>query len=52
MGSLYYHSALKGMGKELLTMGGGPPEGCGHRKMSEAIVKRDSLRGPVRRQLG
>ena len=27
------------MGKQSLTMGEGPHEGCGHRKIKEAIVK-------------
>lgn len=26
------------MGKKWLTVGEGPPEGCGHRKRSEAVV--------------
>ena len=27
------------MGKQLLTMGEGPHEGCGHRKIKEVTVK-------------
>lgn len=34
-----YYWAGRSLGKKWLTMGEEPPEGCGHRKMSKAIVK-------------